>query len=75
MNIPYRFLIELLNDPDWKRQARSRRPREIELFDRFAAANGPQCPFARAALKQFYALEYSSNKEQLINAIQEGNWK
>ena len=75
MNIPFDRIAALLqHDEQWREKAQERRPTEVELFLRFAAANGPACPFARASLKRFYVECSTANQEEFLEAISKGCW-
>jgi len=75
LNIPFDRIAGLLqHDVQWRTGAQERRPTEVELFLRFAAANGPACPLARASLKRFYTECYTASGTEFLEAVSKGKW-
>lgn len=58
MFVPFDKIISLIETSDVVRKyVEQRHPYEIQYFRRFASKNGPQCPFARAAIRRIFQAE------------------
>ena len=58
MNIPVDEMTRRLQtDEQFREYIRGKFPDELSWWDRFAERNGPQCGFARSAVRRMYTLD------------------
>lgn len=47
---------------------------EYEIYTRFSSKNGKECPFARAALKRIFQLEFKRRGKQFLASLGSKSW-
>lgn len=47
---------------------------EFEIYNKFSVKNGKECPFARAALKRIFQLEFKRRGKQFLASLGSKSW-
>lgn len=75
MNVPIDLMIKIIDESE---ECRSHITAlygyEYEVYKNYSTKNGTGCPFARAALKRIFQLEYQRRGKQFLASLGSASW-
>jgi len=75
MNIPVDLLIEIIEkSEDCRAYLNNKYQHEHDIWTRFSKRNGKSCPFARAAIKRIFQLEYAEKGQYFLCSLGSQEW-